>query len=236
MFSATMPKLIAQMARQILKDPAEVNISISRPPDKIRQRAYVIYEQQKAGLILHILKEHKDLKSILIFCSRKTSVKDLTRDLKREKLNADQIHSDLEQDQRADVLNRFASRRLQILVATDILSRGIDIDNIELVINYDVPHDGEDYVHRIGRTARAENDGEAITLISPMEQRKFGSIERLIDKVVEKMPVPADLGEAPEYRPEQRSESGHRKPGGKGNNRNQRRRPRGDKNDKRGRS
>ena len=117
-----------------------------RPPDKIRQRAYVIYEQQKAGLILHILKEHKDLKSILIFCSRKTSVKDLTRDLKREKLNADQIHSDLEQDQRADVLNRFASRRLQILVATDILSRGIDIDNIELVINYDVPHDGEDYV------------------------------------------------------------------------------------------
>lgn len=205
MFSATMPNAIRQMARQILKDPAEVNISISRPPEKIRQLAYVVHEPQKRQIIRYILEKESALQSILIFCSRKTSVKELARDLQMMKMNVDQIHSDLDQKQREDVLNRFSNRKLRILVATDILSRGIDIDNIQLVINYDVPNDGEDYVHRIGRTARAENDGEAITLVSPAEQRKFASIERLVGKEVEKVPVPEVYGAAPAYEPDKQS-------------------------------
>lgn len=200
LFSATMPHKIREMARKILHQPEEVNISISKPPEKIIQQAFMVYDTQKIPLILHLLKE-KNFKSVLIFCSSKLSVKQLTRDLKRNKLNADEIHSDLEQDKREEVLIKFKSGRLPILVATDILSRGIDIDNIDLVINFDVPHDGEDYVHRIGRTARAEADGTAYTLVSIKEQRKFMAIEKLLGKPVPKATVPAEFGETPLFDP-----------------------------------
>lgn len=217
LFSATMPPKIREMARQILHEPAEINISISKPNEKIVQEAFVVYEQQKIPLIRHVLQQ-KEFSSVLIFCSSKQSVKQLTRELKRNRVKADEIHSDLEQEQREDVLMKFKSRSLPVLVATDILSRGIDIDNIDLVINYDVPHDGEDYVHRIGRTARAAAEGTAYTFISPKEQRKFLSIERLLGKPVTKAIVPAEFGEVPEYNtsPAPRSKSGGSGHGGGG--------------------
>jgi ATP-dependent RNA helicase RhlE len=198
LFSATMPPKIREMARQILHQPAEINIAISKPNEKITQEAFVVFEAQKIPLIKYVLQQ-KQFTSVLIFCSSKQSVKQLTRDLKRNRIKADEIHSDLEQEQREEVLMKFKSRSLPVLVATDILSRGIDIDNIDLVINYDVPHDGEDYVHRIGRTARAAAEGTAYTFISPKEQRKFLSIERLLGKPVTKAIVPPEFGEVPEY-------------------------------------
>lgn len=201
LFSATMPHKIRELARKILHNPEEVNISISKPPEKIAQQAFVVYEAQKIPLVLHLLREKK-FNSVLIFCSSKLNVKQLTRDLKRHKLQADEIHSDLDQDKREDVLIQFKSGRLPILIATDILSRGIDIDNIELVINFDVPHDGEDYVHRIGRTARAAADGSAYTLVSVKEQRKLMAIEKLLGYPVPKGTIPAALGEVPEYNPQ----------------------------------
>jgi ATP-dependent RNA helicase RhlE len=203
LFSATMPPKIRTLAQRILKDPAQVNIAISKPPEKIRQRAFVVYEEQKNPLIKMLLNS-RQFKSIIIFCSKKQQVKILTKELKRSGIPAEEIHSDLEQAQREEVLRSFTSKRLPILVATDIMSRGIDIDHIDLVINYDVPHDGEDYVHRIGRTARAESDGTAYTFISPKEQNKFASIEGLLGKEVEKMPVPKELGAAPTYDPRKR--------------------------------
>ena len=198
LFSATMPNKIREMARKILHHPAEVNISISKPPEKIQQEAFIVYDTQKIPLVKYLLRK-KDFKTVLIFCSSKISVKQLTRELKRSGLPADEIHSDLEQDKREDVLMKFKSGRVPILVATDILSRGIDIDNIDLVINYDVPHDGEDYVHRIGRTARAEAAGTAYTFVSVKEQRKFLTIEKLLGKSVFKAPVPPELGETPGF-------------------------------------
>lgn len=200
LFSATMPHKIREMARKILHQPAEISISISKPNDKIKQLAYVVYDTQKIPLVKFILHQ-KNFDSVLIFCSSKISVKQLTRELKRTSLKVDEIHSDLEQDKREEVLMYFKSGRINVLVATDILSRGIDIDNIGLVLNYDVPHDGEDYVHRIGRTARAAAEGTAITFISEKEQRKFMSIEKLLGKSVPKEKVPEQFGEAPEYNP-----------------------------------
>jgi ATP-dependent RNA helicase RhlE len=200
LFSATMPSRIRELSKRILHQPVEVNISVSAPPKRIVQKAYVVYDQQKPALIKHLLSE-STFTSVLIFCSKKHSVKELTRLLKREKLSVDEIHSDLEQEQREQVLAAFTNRRLRILVATDILSRGIDIDNIELVINYDVPNDGEDYVHRIGRTARAQTDGVAITLINEKEHRKFAMIEALVG-VVKKETVPQQFGETPQYNPQ----------------------------------
>ena len=211
LFSATMPDKIRQLARRILKDPAEINIAISKPPEKIVQKAFVVYEQQKLPLIKMLLKQ-TPYKNALVFCSRKQTVKQLTRELQKGGLNIEEIHSDLEQAQREDVLSKFTSGRIPVLVATDILSRGIDIDTIDLVINYDVPGDGEDYVHRIGRTARAEADGAAFTLIGEKEQNKFALIEKLLEKEVEKAPVPTELGAAPSYSPRLRSGGGGRRP------------------------
>ncbi|HRE39105.1 MAG TPA: DEAD/DEAH box helicase [Chitinophagaceae bacterium] len=204
LFSATMPEKIRQLARKILHNPVEVNIAISRPPEKVVQKAFVVYEPQKLPLIKKLLKE-TPYKNALIFCSKKQTVKQLRRELKQGGFNIEEIHSDLEQSQRESVLQAFTSGRIPILVATDILSRGIDIDTIDLVINYDVPHDGEDYVHRIGRTARAEADGVAYTIVSEKEQNRFASIEKLIDKEVEKGLIPHELGPAPAYSPRQRS-------------------------------
>lgn len=207
LFSATMPVKIRELAKKILHDPAEINIAISKPPAKIVQQAFVVYETQKIPLVKWLLKS-VEFKSILIFCSKKHNVKQLTGDLRRARFNAKEIHSDLDQNAREEVLLEFRSRRLQILVATDILSRGIDIDNIDLVINYDVPNDGEDYVHRIGRTARAETDGMAYTFISEKEQNKFSTIEQLIGNEVPKVPVPEQFGPAPAYNPKTRRSGG----------------------------
>ncbi len=203
LFSATMPPKIRSLAQKILKTPAEINIAISKPPEKIVQQAFVVYEPQKIPLVKMLLKS-KTFNSILIFCSRKQNVKTLTAELKRSGIFAEAIHSDLEQAAREEVLRSFTSKRLSILVATDILSRGIDIDHIDLVINFDVPNDGEDYVHRIGRTARAETEGTAYTFITEKEQNKFAAIENLLGKTVQKAKVPESLGPVPNYQPRQR--------------------------------
>lgn len=200
LFSATMPTGIRNLARKILTNPAEINISLSKPPEKIRQEAFVVYDNQKIPLVKHLLKS-KDFKSVLVFCSTKDNVKNLSRELKRAGLSIEEIHSDLDQETREKVLRRYKNRELKILVATDILSRGIDIEDIDLVINYDVPHDGEDYVHRIGRTARAETDGTAYTFINEHEQLKFHLIEELIGMTIHKAPVPEQFGASPIYDP-----------------------------------
>lgn len=212
LFSATMPPKIRQLARNILVDPVEVNIAISRPPEKIVQKAFVVFEQQKLPLVKYLLK-NTPYKSALIFCSRKQNVKQLAKTLKQSGFSIEEMHSDLEQSQRESVVGGFTSGRIPIMVATDILSRGIDIDTIDLVINYDVPRDGEDYVHRIGRTARAEADGMAFTLVGEREQNSFAAIESLIDKEVDKAEIPKELGPAPPYNPRKRTGgSGGRRP------------------------
>ncbi len=225
LFSATMPVKIRDLAKKILHEPTEINIAISKPPAKIVQKAFIVYDAQKIPLVKWLLKS-LDFKSILIFCSKKHNVKQLTMELKRARFNVKEIHSDLDQAAREDVLLEFRSRRLQILVATDILSRGIDIDNIDLVINYDVPNDGEDYIHRIGRTARAETDGMAYTFVSEKEQNKFNVIEQLLGTPVNKAEVPEQFGPAPEYNPRKARRSGgggggggHRSGGNGGGNR-----------------
>lgn len=212
LFSATMPPKIRQLARNILIDPVEVNIALSRPPEKIVQKAFVVFEQQKLPLVKYLLK-NTPYKSALIFCSRKQNVKQLAKTLKQSGFAIEEMHSDLEQVQRESVVGAFTSGRIPIMVATDILSRGIDIDTIDLVINYDVPRDGEDYVHRIGRTARAEADGMAFTLVGEREQNSFAAIESLIDKEVPKAEIPKELGPVPPYNPRKRtSGTGERRP------------------------
>lgn len=198
MFSATMPPKIRQLAHALMRNPAEVNIAISKPAAGIKQVAYCVYDTQKIPLLMNILKD-ESLISVIIFSSTKQNVKNMERELKKLGLNVAAIHSDLEQQEREQVLLKFRNRDLKILVATDVLSRGIDIENISMVINYDVPNDAEDYVHRVGRTARAETKGEAVTFVTPDDMRKFGSIERLIGYEVEKGIVPVELGEVPAY-------------------------------------
>jgi superfamily II DNA/RNA helicase len=191
LFSATMPPKIRSLANKILINPEHINIAVSRPPEKIIQKAYLVPEEQKIGLVQQILKS-KQYKSIVIFCGSKQKVKNLTQSLKRAGLPAEEIHSDLLQQNREDILRGFTSKRIPILIATDILSRGIDVDHIDLVINYDVPHDGEDYVHRIGRTARAESAGTAITLVTHREQRKLRNIETLLGKTISREQLPRE--------------------------------------------
>ena len=200
MFSATMPDKIKQLAKTILHDPVEVKIAVSKPADKIIQTAYVCYERQKLGIIQSLFNETKP-ERVIIFASSKLKVKDVTKALQRLHLNVGEMHSDLDQKQRDHIMHEFKNGRIDILVATDIVARGIDIDDIRLVINYDVPHDCEDYVHRIGRTARANHDGCAITFISEKEQGSFKAIEDFLGKTIYRIPVPAELGEAPAYEP-----------------------------------
>lgn len=204
MFSATMPKKIQQLANTILKDPVEIKLAVSKPADKIIQAAYVCYESQKLNIIRSLFAEDVPEK-VIVFASSKLKVKEVAKALKSRKLNVGEMHSDLEQSQREAVMYDFKSGRINILVATDIVARGIDIDDIRLVINYDVPHDCEDYVHRIGRTARANHDGVALTFVSEKEQNEFRTIERFLEKDIYKIPVPAELGEAPAYNPKERS-------------------------------
>lgn len=200
MFSATMPTKIQQLAQSILNNHEEVKLAVSKPAEKIIQAAYVCYETQKLGIVESLFKEQAP-ERVIIFASSKLKVKEVTKSLKRLKLNVGEMHSDLEQCQRDAIMHEFRNGRINILVATDIVARGIDIDDIRLVINYDVPHDSEDYVHRIGRTARANNDGCAITFVSETEQTKFKQIENFLGNDIYKIPVPAELGEAPEYAP-----------------------------------
>ncbi len=200
MFSATMPHKIRTLANQLLKNPEEISLSISKPAAGITQSAYLVFDHQKNKLIKHILSQ-KEYSSVIIFVSTKIKVKTLEVELQRERFKAKAIHSDLEQSEREEVLRNFKNKSLQILVATDILSRGIDIEDIGLVINYDIPNDAEDYVHRIGRTARAESKGEAITFINDFKQFKFLDIENLIGYEVNKLPLPEKLGVAPTYNP-----------------------------------
>lgn len=199
MFSATMPDKIQQLARTLLYNPVEVKIAVSKPAEKIQQSAYLCYEPQKLGIIRHLFK-NGELHRVIIFSGKKDKVKDITRELQRIHINCAQMHSDLSQQERDDVMYRFKTGQVDVLIATDIVARGIDIDDILMVINYDVPRDAEDYVHRIGRTARAQRDGVAITFVSDNDMRFFSDIERFLGKDIPKNPLPEALGEAPEYK------------------------------------
>lgn len=211
MFSATMPAKIQQLAKTILNNPAEIKLAVSKPAEKIVQAAYVCYENQKLEIVRSLFADEVP-ERVLVFASSKIKVKEVAKALKLMKLNVGEMHSDLEQAQREFIMHEFKTGRISILVATDIVSRGIDIDDIRLVINFDVPNDSEDYVHRIGRTARANNDGVAITFISEKEQTNFKNIENFLEKDIYKIPVPEELGEAPAYNP--RANGG----GGRGRN------------------
>jgi len=217
MFSATMPTKIRKLAEGILNKPESVNIAISKPAENIIQAAYMVYENQKVALVKSLLKGKTDYKSVLIFTSRKINVNGLVRELRRMGFSADGMLSDLEQKEREEVMLRFKNRETQILVATDIVARGIDIDGIDLVMNYDVPRDPEDYVHRIGRTARAQSSGVAITLISDLDQHNFKKIEELIERDIIKIPLPPDFAEGPLYNPVAGRQFG-RRPAGRSNN------------------
>ncbi|MCB0769456.1 MAG: DEAD/DEAH box helicase [Flavobacteriales bacterium] len=220
MFSATMPPAIRELTKQILHDPMEVSIALSKPAAGVDQQAYVIFDMQKANILEHILNTN-EATSIVIFAGRKIEVKNLNRHLQKRGFNSRGMHSDLDQSEREEVMLAFRNRRLRILVATDVVSRGIDIDDIDLVINYDVPRDPEDYVHRVGRTARASKKGQAITFVNEKQMREFGRIEALIGYEVNKMPLPEGMPRGPHYDPKAkvkdgRKSNGHRKGGGRG--------------------
>ncbi|MFT6882190.1 MAG: ATP-dependent RNA helicase RhlE [Marinoscillum sp.] len=213
LFSATMPTKIRALSKAILNEPEEISIAISKPNENIIQAAFIVYDGQKIELVKHILKPDF-LKSVIVFCSTKDNTKRLARELKKAKMSVEEIHSDLDQKTREDVLSQFKSKRLKVLVATDILSRGIDVEDIEIVINYDVPNDGEDYIHRIGRTARAASKGAAFTFVNEKEQSKFLAIEELLGKPVPKAKIPAHIGEGPVYDPKPYRGGGGGKKGG----------------------
>ena len=209
-------KQLPESRQTIMCDPVEVRLAVNKPAEKIVQTAYVCYETQKLGIIKSLFKETKP-ERVIIFSSSKMKVKEVAAAFKRMKLNVGEMHSDLDQSQRDVVMREFKSGRIDILVATDIVSRGIDIDDIRLVINYDAPRDCEDYVHRIGRTARAGADGCAITFVAVDDQSRFAAIEEFIGREVHKLPLPEGLGEAPEYNP--KKNNGRNGKGGRGRGR-----------------
>ncbi|MDG2210133.1 MAG: DEAD/DEAH box helicase [Flavobacteriales bacterium] len=223
LFSATMPDRIDSLALELLINPQTVKLALSKPAEKIKQGAYILFDHQKDQVLVSLLRNRK-VSSGIVFTSRKRTVSQITRVLKDAGIACGKISSDLEQSEREEVMLAFRQRKIPILVATDVVSRGIDIDSIELVVNYDVPPNEEDYVHRIGRTARADKDGEGVTLVSPDDQHRFMKIEKLIEKTVPKLEIPAALGKGPEYTGgRDRSGGGrppHRRKGGGGPNRN----------------
>ncbi len=212
MFSATMPPKIRELAVTLLRKPAEVKLKVSRPADKIVQQAYVCYDPQKLQIIDHLFR-NGDLKRVIIFCGKKDRVKEIARQLRHLKINCAPMHSDLTQQERDDVMYRFKAGQVDVLVATDIVARGIDIDDISIVINFDVPHDAEDYVHRIGRTARADRDGQAITFVNDRDIKRFMQIEKFLGREVEKLPLPEGAGGGPEYKAAEKSASKGRRHG-----------------------
>lgn len=220
MFSATMPNKIRELAKEILKDPSEINLNLAKPAAGINQMAFSVYDSQKIPLIEHLLRT-REVESMIIFASSKLSVDRITAQLKKLKYNVEAMHSDKEQEERTAILRQFKNREFQIIVGTDVLARGIDIDNLSHVLNFDVPRDADDYVHRVGRTARASATGEAITFINPKDQQRFARIEALIEAEVPKPEVPADLGETPEYEPRRQrgGDRGGRGGGGRGGDR-----------------
>lgn len=201
LFSATMPPKIRALANKILNQPEEINIAIAKPAAGIDQQAYVVYDTQKEKLLEHILKTYS-WNSIILFASRKETVKKLDSTLRRLGIAAKAFHSDLEQAERETLLRAFKNKQINFLIGTDVLSRGIDVEGISMIINWDVPPDPEDYVHRIGRTARAETTGIAITFVNETDQKRFSGIERLIETSIPKLPLPDFLGEAPTYEPQ----------------------------------
>ena len=215
MFSATMPQKIEELAKTLLKDPVEIKLAVSKPAEKIKQEAYVCYETQKMAIIKNIFKAG-DLKRVIVFSGSKMKVKQLAAALQQQGINCGAMHSDLEQAERDDVMFKFKSGQYDVLVATDIVARGIDIDDIEMVINYDLPHDTEDYVHRIGRTARANRDGVAISFVAEEDIYWCQQIEKFLGKEIEKMPLPEGCGEGPAYTKQNKPMKNRR--GGKGNN------------------
>ncbi len=207
MFSATMPKKIQQLAATILTDPAEVKIAVSKPAEKIDQSAYICYEGQKEALLKHLFEQGHN-KRVIVFSSSKQKVKELTQAMRKAHWKAAEMHSDLDQKAREEVMLGFRAARIDILIATDILARGIDIDDIAMVVNYDVPREAEDYVHRVGRTARANTDGMAVTFVSERDQQRFGFIENFLGTEVRKAELPAEIGKGPEYKPESKERPG----------------------------
>ncbi len=196
MFSATMPANIQKLARTILTDPKEVKIAVSKPAEKVNQSVYICHEYQKSNLLKHLFEQGFN-KRVIVFASSKLKVRELSQEMRRSKWKTAEMHSDLDQAQREQVMHDFRSGRIDILIATDILSRGIDIDDIAMVVNYDVPHEAEDYVHRVGRTARANNDGKAVTFVSERDRRRWDGIEKFLDIKVRREDVPSEFGEAP---------------------------------------
>ncbi|MCU0358795.1 MAG: DEAD/DEAH box helicase [Cyclobacteriaceae bacterium] len=207
LFSATMPPKIRALATKILREPAEINIAIAKPAAGIDQQAYLVYDTQKEPLLQHILKTYS-WNSIILFASRKETVKKLDHALRRLGVKAKAFHSDLEQTEREEILRAFKNKQVNFLIGTDVLSRGIDVEGISMVINWDVPPDPEDYVHRIGRTARAETTGTAITFVNEIDQKRFHSIETLIGTEVSKKELPEFLGEGPAYNPQKKIKTG----------------------------
>ena len=200
LFSATMPQEIRKLAANILTDPLQITLSLAKPADGIAQEAYICHEGQKMGIIKSIF-ENESTERVILFASRKNKVKDISIALKKRGFNVGEMHSDLGQAERDEIMFRYKSRKIDIIVATDILARGIDIDDIRIVINYDVPRDCDDYIHRVGRTARANTKGRAITFVSEEDQLYFKRIEDFMEQEVTKVPLPEELGEAPEYAP-----------------------------------
>lgn len=219
MFSATMAPKIRKLAKEILNNPHEINLAVSKPAEGVTQEVYMAHEEQKVSLARHLIAQHPDFKSIIIFCSTKKKVEKLVGALQRKKMNVAGMSSDYEQSDRQRILQQFKSRQTRIVVATDVLSRGIDIKDIDLVINYDVPNDAEDYVHRVGRTARAASKGLAITLINSEDIYKFRRIEEFVEREYEKLSPPDSLGEGPNWNEPKTVERGRfsRKPRPKGN-------------------
>jgi superfamily II DNA/RNA helicase len=212
MFSATMPNSIRQLAQKILYNPVEISLAISKPVESVDQKAYLVFDEQKTEVIKQILADRRHYDSIIIFTSTKSKISVIVRSLNRNGFPAHGISSNLDQDKREEVLRQFRSKRIRILVATDVMSRGIDVKEINMVINYDVPHDAEDYVHRIGRTARVNAKGEAITFVIPKEIYKLRKIERLIKSTIPKVEPPGNIGPVPQWEQETDKSNFKRKP------------------------
>ncbi|MDA3823374.1 MAG: DEAD/DEAH box helicase [Bacteroidales bacterium] len=217
MFSATMPDKIRRFAKQILHKPTEISLSVAKPAEGVNQQVYLAYDEQKYKLLNYLIKEREEYTSIIIFTSTKSKVSEIVRSLNQAKLPAKGISSNLDQNAREEVVRGFRSKRTRILVATDLMSRGIDVKDINLVVNFDVPMDAEDYVHRVGRTARVDAKGEAITLVSPRDMQRFRKIEELIERELNKQQPPDELGKGPQWstgrRPDQQRGNYHHKKG-----------------------
>jgi len=216
MFSATMPSKIEALAKQILNDPEHISIAISKPVERVFQGAYLTYDNQKTALINHLIENQEDYSSIIVFTSTKKKVGEIVRGLRNDKYRVEAISSDFEQSKREEIMREFRANKIRVLVATDVISRGVDIPEIDLVFNYDVPGNAEEYVHRIGRTGRAGAEGVALSLINEADMEKFDAIEKLIEKKVYKAPMPKFLGDGPEWKVRDRSKSKGPKPNSNG--------------------